>query len=83
MCFIQFHATTTDLHSLRQQDSYNGVTVRYIDLDYQIQSRVLHVLEFPESHTSESIASSELQNSPQLRDYQIQSLILGIREFPE
>ena len=55
MSSIRFYSITTDIWSSRHQDSFTGVTVHYLDEDYQLQSHVLDVCEFPKSHTAENI----------------------------
>ena len=50
---MEFFAITTDKRSSRHLDSYTGLTVHYVNDDYQVMS---HILDVCESHTAENVA---------------------------
>ena len=51
------YAITTDIWSSRHLDSYTGLTIHYIDGNFELQSHLLDTREFSESHTGENIAT--------------------------
>ena len=48
-------AVTTDVWTSRAKHAYTGLTVHYIDSSYMLQSHLLEVREFSESHTAVNI----------------------------
>ncbi len=53
---LDFYASTTDLWSSRTTEPYMSYTVHFLTQDFELKTRCLGVVYFPESHTSENIA---------------------------
>ncbi len=53
---VDFYASTTDLWSSRTTEPYVSYTVHVLTQDFELKTRCLGVVYFPESHTSENIA---------------------------
>ena len=51
----QFYSSTTDLWSSSICEPYMGFTVHYISDAWEIHSKCLQTLYFPESHTGENL----------------------------
>ncbi|KAK6182220.1 hypothetical protein SNE40_009950 [Patella caerulea] len=51
-----FFAGTTDLWSSRTMEPYMSYTVHYVDKDWNLQSRHLQTVFFPDDHTGENLA---------------------------
>ncbi len=56
LCQVDFYASTTDLWSSRTTEPYMSYTVHFLTQDFELRTRCLGVVYFPESHTSENIA---------------------------
>jgi len=54
ICGAEFFSSTTDLWSGNTSEPYMGFTAHYNDDTWEIQSKYLQTLYFPESHTSEN-----------------------------
>lgn len=52
----QYFSSTTDLWSSNTTEPYMGFTVHYINNAWEIQSKCLQTLYFPESHTGENLS---------------------------
>lgn len=52
----QYFSSTTDLWSSNTTEPYMGFTVHYINDSWEIQSKCLQTLYFPESHTGKNLS---------------------------
>ena len=56
MANVNSFALTTDIWTSRSNQAYTGLTVHYVDQEFNLQSHLLETKEFPESHTGANIA---------------------------
>ena len=54
-CYIKC-ALTTDICTSRHNQAYTGLTIHYINDNYDLQSHLLETVEFPDSHTGVNIS---------------------------
>lgn len=55
---VDYYASTTDLWSSCTTEPYMSYTVHFLTNDFELKTRCLEVAYFPESHTSENMAST-------------------------
>lgn len=53
---VEYFASTTDLWSSRTTEPYLSFTVHFLSSDFELKTRCLETVYFPESHTGENIA---------------------------
>ena len=54
---IHTFAITTDLWSSRAMHSYTGLTIHFVDSNFNLHSYLLDTKEFSDSHTGENMAN--------------------------
>ena len=55
---------TTDIWTSCHNEAYTGITIHFVNANYQLKNYLLETLEFPETHTGTNIAE-ELQEKTQ------------------
>lgn len=58
LCEVDFYASTTDFWSSRTTEPYMSFTVHFLTRDFELVTRCLEVVYFPDSHTGENIATA-------------------------
>ena len=55
---VGYYALTTDIWTSRHNEAHNGITIQFVNANYQSKSYLLETLEFPEAHIGTNIAKN-------------------------